>query len=116
LQRGHDAPGKPSGSFCCGRCTPALWRNLAAGGLDQQEARLAAGMRYLRTHRKGDGEWRRFPFAYTVFALTAIDDPGAVRELRYAAPSLERRVKRAPGDEPYAQRRHAVFTRALERI
>lgn len=32
------------GFYCCGRCTVALWRHLAAGGLDG-ENRLAAGSR-----------------------------------------------------------------------
>ena len=37
-----------SGMYCCGTCTPALWRHLAVGGLEDGEAWLSAGMSMLK--------------------------------------------------------------------
>jgi hypothetical protein len=93
-----------------------VWRNLAAGGLDHQDERMTRGVQYLRKHRVEDGEWRRFPFAYTVFALSGMDVPEAKQELRFAAKTLERKLARKPAADGFAQRRHAVFARALERL
>ena len=42
-----DAAGQTSGMYCCGKCSPSLWRNLAAGGLSDAERRLEAGMKAL---------------------------------------------------------------------
>ena len=51
---------RPAGMFCCGTCSVALWRHLAAGGLDHGERRLAAGLEALRKHRDGRGRWADF--------------------------------------------------------
>lgn len=101
------------GTFCCGKCTVGLWRNLLSGGLDRQEERLQRGAEYLRTMRDGEGGWRKFPYWYTVLALSEMDFPAAKEELKYAAPTLEHTAARAPGSSSYAQRRHALATRAL---
>jgi hypothetical protein len=66
--------------------------------------------------RDGTGEWRRFPFWYTVLALGEMDVPEAVRELKYAAPGLEREARRAPAATMYARRRHQLAGLALTRI
>lgn len=104
--------GKPNmrhwGMYCCGMCSVAYWRHLSVGGLQDSEARLAAGMEVLREHRKGDGQWRRFHFYYTLLALTEIRLPAAVEEIRYAAPVLERYVKRRPAEDVFERRRHAL--------
>ncbi|MCA8910587.1 MAG: hypothetical protein KDB82_02690 [Planctomycetes bacterium] len=107
-----DGEGHP-GVFCCGKCTAALWRNVASGAFGDREKRFADGMKYLKKMRKGGGEWQRFPFHYTLLALTEIGEP-ARAELKYAAPVCERKLKRKPGADKYAQRRHDVMTRALE--
>jgi hypothetical protein len=117
LERAAADPRKNNpGTFCCGKCTVGVWRNLLSGGLDRQEERLARGVDYLRSTRGGDGEWRKFPFWYTVLALSEIDLPDARNELRYAAPALERTAGRKPAATPYARRRHALAQRALARV
>ena len=108
----NDNPGR----YCCGKCSVGLWRNLLRGGLDRQEERLRRGVRHLRTMRSAEGQWRRFPFWYTVLALSEIDLPEAAKELKYAAPLLERAAKRSPAATVYARRRHALALRALERV
>jgi hypothetical protein len=103
------------GQYCCGRCSVGLWRHLAVGGLEDAGRHLAAGMKALKAHRLGNGRWRRFPFHYTVLLLSEIDVRGALGERRYAAPVLERLLKRTPRDDPHHARRRAVTERVLAR-
>jgi hypothetical protein len=104
------------GTYCCGKCTVGLWRNLLAGGLDRREERLHRGVSGLVAMRDGNGQWRRFPFWYTVLALSEMDAAEATKELRYAAPVLERAARRAPASTSHGRRRHEVASRALGRI
>ncbi len=103
-----------SGMYCCGKCSCSLWRHLAVGGLDNAERRLAAGMKALKLRRDGNGRWKVFPFFYTLLALSEIDLPSAVAEMRYAAPSCERILQRSPKDDKFAQRRRLLAERVLE--
>jgi hypothetical protein len=111
-----DNPRYDPGKYCCGKCTISLWRNLVSGGLDRQEERLRKGAVFLRTMRKGAGEWRRFPFWYTVLALGEINLPEVTAELKYASPALQRIAKGGPGRTEHARRRHEIARRALERL
>ena len=80
-----------------------LWRNSLAGGLDRHEERLGGGARRLRSMRDGAHRWRKFPFWYTVLALSEIDNAEAKRELKYAAPALEAAASRAVPSSLYAR-------------
>jgi hypothetical protein len=93
-----------------------LWRNLLAGGLDRREERLRRGAEHLRSTRDGAHQWRRFPFLYTVLALSEMDSAAARTELKYAAPALERAASRAVPSAVYARRRHELAVRALNSI
>lgn len=104
------------GLFCCGKCSVGLWRNLLAGGVDRQEERLQQGAAHLRTMRKGAGQWRTFPFWYTVLALSEMDNAAANAELKYAAPELTRVASRPVPSSPYARRRHQLAVRTLQRL
>lgn len=111
--------GRPfHGRYCCGKCSVALWRHLAAGGLEQVGPRrwLAAGVKGLRTRRDGQGRWRGLPFYYALLALSEIDLPAAVGEMKYAAPLCERLLKRSPRRDKYARRRRALAERVLGRL
>ena len=101
------------GLFCCGKCSVGLWRNLLAGGLDRQDERLRRGASHLRSMRDGEHGWRRFPFWYTVLALSEMDTAEARTELTHAAPALERTASAAVPSALYARRRHDVAVRAL---
>ncbi len=103
--------GGAKGMYCCGMCSVSYWRHLAVGGLDRQKSRLADGMRALEEHRDGKGRWRRFPFYYTLLALSEIGTPSAIREIRYTRPVLERMLKRTPKDDKYARRRLNIMDR-----
>lgn len=102
-----------SGFFCCGTCSVALWRQLAAGGLDDPEKRLANGMKYLKKMRDSKGRWLRLPFHYTMLVLSELEFPAALSELRYAAASAERSLRRERGRDKYARRRRSVMERVL---
>jgi hypothetical protein len=111
-----DPKRKNPGYYCCGKCSVGLWRHVLAGGLDRQEERLTQGIRRLRSLRDGAHEWHRFPFWYTVLALTEADVPEAKRELQYATPLLLRAAQRKPGGTIFGQRRQRLATRALARL
>ncbi len=104
-----------SGMYCCGRCSCALWRHLAVGGLDNGRRLLAAGVRSLKSYRSGNSRWRVFPFYYTLLVLTEIDLPSAVAEMRYAAPACERLLRRSPKDDVIEKRRRLLAERVLAR-
>jgi len=114
LERAAENPrnGNP-GLYCCGKCSVGLWRNILAGGLDRHEERLRRGARHLRSMRDGAHQWRRFPFWYTVLALSEMDHADARIELKYAAPTLEREASRAKPSSVYARRRHELAVRTL---
>lgn len=101
--------------YCCRTCTPALWRHLAVGGLEDSERRLTAGMKALKSHRDSKGRWKGFPFYYTLLALSEIDLPPVIREMRYAAPACERVLRRSPRDDKFASRRRLLAERILEK-
>ena len=104
------------GLFCCGKCSVGLWRNLLADGLDRREERLRRGASHLRSMRDGDGQWRKFPFWYTVLALSEMDSTEARAELKYASPALERAASRAVPSAVYGRRRHELAVRALNAL
>lgn len=101
------------GMYCCGICSVAMWRHLMVGGLSESQRRLVAGMKELKVHRDGCGRWRRFPFWYTLLALSEINLPGARTEMRYAAPHCERYLRRACHNGKYTQRRRFVAERIM---
>ena len=63
-----------------------------------------------------DQQWRKFPFWYTVLALSDMDCVEAKSELRYAAPALERAASRAVPSSVYARRRHELAVRTLSNL
>jgi len=113
--RDSEARGYLVGRYCCGICSAAFWRNLAVGGLERAEQRLRRGMRELKERRIGDGKWHTFRFWYTVLALSDVELPAALAELRYAAPVCEAYLRRKQAADKYAQRRRAEAQRVLAR-
>lgn len=83
-----------TGIYCCGACTVSLWRQSVVKGFDRPRQHLTAGLQALKRHRDGNGKWDRFPFYYTLLALSDMSLPGATDEMLYAAPLLEQILKR----------------------
>ena len=104
-----------SGTYCCGKCSVSMWRHMAVGGFGELDADkwFRAGMKTLKASRLDTGRWRRFPFYYTLLALTEIDLPGARKERQYAAPVCEAMLKRKPKDDHIDLRRRHLAERIL---
>jgi hypothetical protein len=111
--RQSETTGDVQGLYCCGKCSVSYWRHIIVGGLDKNEERLVAGMRALKSCRTGDARWRRFPFFYTLLALSEMEIPPAIDEMRYAAPLLERYRKTHSEHNEYAKRRRLLCERVL---
>lgn len=111
--RGADSRGP--GMYCCGICSVAVWRCLQAGGYGGLPGYVEHGIARLATLRDGKGRWRIFPFWYTLAALVEAEGKPARSEMRYAAPVLERALRRAPRSDVHARRRHALAERVLAR-
>jgi hypothetical protein len=111
----HRMGGNP-GIFCCGRCSVSVWRHIAVGGFDRHEERLRNGMKRLKHFRDGKGRWATFPFWYTLSALAEVQLPEPREEIRYAAPLLERAVKRKQPANEHERRRTEIARRALAKL
>lgn len=103
------------GTFCCGRCTLALWRHYWVGEFPDKEELISKGLRIMKAHRLGDGRWRRFPFYYGIYALMEIDHEQSREELKYALPAMEKAVLRSRSGK-YSHRRQAIIERVLESL
>lgn len=105
------------GYFCCGKCSVAMWRNLAAGGLRisgiSTRKRLVNGLEHLKSCRQDNGRWRAFPFFYTLLALTELPRNIAREELAYIAPVCKRLLKRSAKADTTDQVRRVIMSRAL---
>lgn len=105
-----------SGTYCCGTCTPAMWRHAVVGNLKDSERLLSQGLRSLKERRQDNGRWRSFPFYYTLLALLDIEVGAAVEEMRYAAPVLERMLRKRPKKDKVYLRRRTLAERILAKI
>ncbi len=115
-QRIHEADlswGKPAGVYCCGTCTCSYWRNLAAGSFDKHKLRLKHGLQELKKMRQDNGRWRRYPFYYTLLAMSEIDQPVVKKEIEFAMPQIEKLLTRRD-NSPYAERRQTLLKRIIK--
>lgn len=102
-----------TGIYCCGTCSCAFWRNLAAGSFDHQEERLVHGLQELTKCRIGGGKWRRFPFYYTLLTLNEINLPAAKAEIAYALPTIEKLLRRHNTKSSFEKRRIDLLERII---
>jgi hypothetical protein len=79
------------GMYCCGPCSIAFWRCVAAGGYARQPDIMPLALVSLARHRDGKGGWRRFPFYYTLSLLAELGPRRAGEEIDYCSRNLERR-------------------------
>lgn len=111
-----------AGVYCCGMCSVALWRHLGASKIAEDQRRLGHGLFELKRHRDGKGRWKRFPFFYTLLALSELEMDDAVHdEVKYALPVIERALRRVEKSDPDAEteierRRRIVMGRLLEKF
>ena len=107
--------GKPAGTYCCGPCTVSLWRHMAVGGLADYSKKLNLGVGVLQTYRDSKGTWGRFPFYYTLLALSEIDLANARKEIRYALPECKRKLKTLRASSRFSRRKADLLTRILQK-
>jgi hypothetical protein len=104
------------GTYCCATCTAAYWRNLSAEGSQNNKDILKAGMKYLKSMRDGKGRWKRFPFYYTLLALSGIDLPESKSELEYTSGVLMRLAVKENGKSLMGKRRKSLINNILSSI
>lgn len=113
MLKASEVAGKPLGTFCCAACTIGLWRYLNAGGLPKYQEHISGGIMSLHSNRDEAGKWGRFPFYYTLLALSEIDDPLATKEINYALPACERALKRIKPEGNFPKRKRELLLRIL---
>jgi hypothetical protein len=116
IKRNEDKWERNSGRICCGNCSVAYWRSLSSGCLDYSEERLSNGLQFLKSLRDGKGRWRRFPFYYTLLALSEIDLPGVKEEFQYASQSMERTLNKTSKADPFGSRRKRLVEGILSTL
>lgn len=104
------------GTYCCATCTVAYWRNLSAESTGKNNDILKAGLKYLKSMRDGKGRWKRFPYYYTILALTGINLPEAKLELEYTSGVLLRLAGKEPGNSLIEKRRKLLINNTLSSI
>jgi hypothetical protein len=105
------------GMYCCKSCSCALWLNLASGGLKNDSKLLNAGLACLKKHRDDEGRWNGFLYYYTLNVLNEVDKALVMDEMRYAAKSIERRIKKKKTNEgKYEMRRNYICEQILNKV
>lgn len=105
--------GKRAGTYCCGACSVGLWRHVNAGGFTSIAKKIPHGVSGLRSFRDGKGSWGRFPFYYTLLALSEMKSPEAKSEIKYAMPVIQSRLNRMKKSGKYAQRRYDLLLKLV---
>jgi len=113
MLKASEAAGKPIGTFCCGQCTIGLWRYLNAGGLPEYRKYITDGIRSLHSNRDEAGKWGRFPFYYTLLALSEIEDEAALKEINYAMTACERALKRMNKTNTFSRRKRDLLLKIM---
>lgn len=108
-----ESAGKPLGTFCCGPCTIGLWRYINAGGLPKYKKYISDGLRALHSNRDEAGKWGRFPFYYTLLALSEIEDEIALKEINYAMTACERALKRINKNNIFSRRKRDLLLKIM---
>ena len=101
------------GTYCCATCSCALWRHLAAGGLENGERILTNAIKTLKSFRDGKGRWKKFPFYYTLLVLDSMELPAAHKEMQYAAAACERILKKQSKKDRISRRRRMLAEKIL---
>lgn len=105
--------GKPL--FCCGPCTASVLRLLSTDGMGDCSEASDHFIDSLKAHRNDKGEWRRFPFFFTLLALIGTEGSKASEEIEFVLPAAEKKMQRLKPKDDVSNRRIAVLERAFER-
>jgi hypothetical protein len=83
-------------------------------GFGNCDDKLDSMLPVLPAHRDAKGGWHRFPVFFTLLALTEMNRPAALSELRYALPECEKKHRRLKPKDIHAERKIAVLESVLE--
>jgi hypothetical protein len=98
----------------CAAASIAFLRYRTARDADGSAAQIAHALDVLRQFRKGDGQWRFFPFYFTLLWLIELSGGLARDELAYARNRCERLAARVPpAAEPTSAIRNKILQLAL---
>lgn len=101
----------------CAHSAVGFMRLLASDSDHDAMQRLSHHIKVLSSLRNGKGGWKRFPYYYTLLALSEINLTAAVEELRYAVPMFEKSIKRQSLLEPkFIRRRQQLLKNVLAKI
>jgi hypothetical protein len=105
--------------FCakgeCKALTIAYLRYLATDSKDNPAPQINNFLTLLVSHRDGKGKWGGFPFFFTLLMLTEVDDPQALKELKYSVQVCNKYQAGKWNADPISKRRQAILTKALAR-
>ncbi len=80
------------GIYCCWNCTGAFWR--VANCFPQYRPYANEGLKTLRSRRTASGNWKGFPFFFTLETLGVIGGLDALKEFEFALDRLARTAGR----------------------
>jgi len=105
------------GTYCCKSCSCGFWLNLGSGGLGNDTDLLKAGLNFLKHHRDSKGQWKGFPYYYTLYVLHTLNAELAKEEILYTAPAIERRLhKNQSIKSKYDLRRHYLLEQIMDTL
>jgi hypothetical protein len=88
-------------------------RNLANRRTPSDEREISAWLENLQAHVEAGGNLRRYPYWYTMYALSEVRPAGLAGFLKRTAPKLERAARSAGGAEPWRSRKTEIARRLL---
>lgn len=98
LEQDYGTP-RESGYFCCAKCSVSMLKTVSVVKTESWEDTLENGVDKINQNRDGEGRWGKYPFYYTLLALSEIESDSAIEELRYAAQDAEKLLKRYKGKD-----------------
>lgn len=90
---------RESGFFCCAKCSVAMLKTVSVVKTESWEETLEQGVGKINQNRDGEGRWGKYPFYYTLLALSEIESDSAIEELKYAAENGGSLLKRYEGKD-----------------
>lgn len=98
LEQDYGTP-RESGYFCCAKCSVSMLKTVSVVKTESWEETVEEGVKKINQNRDEDGRWGKYPFYYTLLALSEIESDAAIDELKYAAEDAEKLLKRYEGKD-----------------
>ena len=117
IERVLQDPHSEFGMYCCKSCSCGLWLNLSSGGPYSDGQMVKAGLNLLKRYRDNKGRWKGFPYYYVLHILNELESRLAFDEMRYAAPLIEKNLKKNKTEvSKYDVRRNFIREQILKKV